>query len=93
LEVPLLIGSNTGEANLFIADVLVNPSKLLEIDAAWEDYYGPFYLRGREGLDDVLQEDVALSEAARDYFFAPDGFIELEKLDKLQRLVNNAAFW
>jgi len=88
----MMIGATTGEANLFISDVLVNPSKIFEIDAAWEDFYGPHYLRGREGLEDVRTEDIILSEEVRDFFFAPDGVIELDKLDKFQYALSDAGF-
>jgi len=90
--VPLLIGANSGEANSFIPDLLFNPSKLLEIDAAWEDYYGPKYLRAREELKDVTDDDIELSVAVREFFFAPDGVIELDKLDTFQSQYSDALF-
>jgi len=48
MKVNLLIGANTGEANMWNVDILFNPSKLDDLDAVWNDFYGPIYLRERE---------------------------------------------
>jgi len=86
------MGFNSGEANIFNPDLLINPTQLIEFDAAWEDFWGPIHLRDREGLDDVTDADRELSAAAREFYFAPDGVIELDKLDKFQNLYSDALF-
>jgi len=46
--VNLLIGVNNGESNMFALDILLDPTKLQDIDAVWDEFYGPIYLRERE---------------------------------------------
>jgi len=77
---------------MFDPNILINPSKLLEIDAAWEEYYGPQLLRDRESLDDVTYADRELSRLARDFYFAPDSVIELDKLVQFQDQYSDALF-
>jgi len=88
----LIIGTNSGESNFFNLDILLNPSQLIEIDATWDDFYGPFALRERQSLDEVTPEDIILSELVREHFFGPDGIIELAKLDKFSIQYSDALF-
>jgi len=47
-QVPVILGSNSGDGSLFMLEVLFNPGNMNTFDAAWEDLYGPQYLRERE---------------------------------------------
>jgi len=85
------MGGNSEEAIFFVPDILLDPSKLFEIDAAWEDLYGPRYLRGRQSIEEVTDEDRELSAKVREYFFAPDGIIELDKLDRFVEMYSDSA--
>jgi len=82
IQVPLIFGTNSGESNFFNLDTLLHPSQLIEIDATWDNYYGPLSLKERQSIDEVTPEDIILSEQVREHFFTPDGIIELAKLDK-----------
>jgi len=82
----------TGEANIFDLEILFNIDKLIEVDAAWDDYYGPIYLREREGLDDITEADKALARKAREFFFEPNGVIDVDKLDIYQKQYTDAMF-
>jgi len=35
----------------------------------------------KQGFEDITPEDVALAKSVREFFFQPDGVIELDKLD------------
>jgi hypothetical protein len=45
-----------------------------------------------QGFDDITAEDVGLAKAARDFFFQPDGVIELDKLVSFIQQHTDALF-
>ncbi len=43
-KVPVMLGSNTGEALIFMVDILTDPEgRLEEIDQDWDEFWGPYY--------------------------------------------------
>ncbi len=91
-RVPLLLGTNSGEAVSYNEDILRQPSLLSVINNDWDEFYGPIYLRERTGDGDITQKDIEICRAAREYFFAPSGVIELDKLDKFIDMHTDALF-
>ncbi len=91
-RVPMLMGSNSGESIYFDLNILVQPSILNDLNADWDEFYGPIYLRDRTGDGDITQKDIEISRAAREFFFAPNGVIELAKLDKFIDMHSDALF-
>ncbi len=91
MQVPLILGANSGESILYITDILNDPELLEVLDSDWE-FYGPIYLFERVSADHVTDQDVEVSMAAKDFFFAPDSIIELDKLDKFVNMYTDALF-
>jgi len=45
-----------------------------------------------QGLEDIMPQDVVLAKSVRDFFFQPDGKIELAKLDSFIQQHSDALF-
>ena len=91
-QIPVILGTNSGEAILYISWILQDPLWLEVINEDWDTFWGPVFLLERRGNGDVTPEDSELARRAREFYFAPDGVINLEKLDRLVDVYTDALF-
>ena len=89
---PVMLGTNSGEAILYISWILEDPLWLEVINEDWDTYWGPVWLLERQGSYDITPEDEQFAREAREYYFAPDGIIGLDKLDRLVDIYTDSLF-
>ena len=88
----MLMGQNSAEAILYIINVLRDPLWLEVYNSDWDEYWGPVFIFDRKGNGDITAEDSEIARQAREFYFAPDGVVELGKLDRLVAVYTDALF-
>ena len=92
MQVPVLMGQNSAEAIVYAINVLRDPLWLDVYNLDWEEYWGPIFIFDRKGNGDITPEDSEIARQARNFYFAPDGVIELDKLDRFLAVYTDSLF-